>query len=509
MNLQGRIGLAAALFVASAAGLILEIVAARLIAPYVGMSLYTWTAIIATVLAGMTVGHWLGGRMSETDDHKGLARIAVIFALAAANVLVIPLLLRAMAPAFLGADLDIVFAVTALSGVLFFVPSLLVASSTPILTRIAIDAEPGRRGIVIGRMFALGAGGAILGTLAAGFVFISWIGSQGTLMAISGVLAVLAVCFVFWARSAVLAKAALVIIVVAGSFAALRVDDLLASACDVESRYYCIRVLDYTGETNSESRLMVLDHMGHGINDRTDPTRLHSSYADLADRMIQVRFPGRTDLKSYFIGGGAYTMPRAWTVRYPAGRHVVAEIDPMVTEMAEKMLWLKPAPSLGIRHADARVALRGIDDASLDVVVGDAFHDISVPQHLVTQEFADEIRNKLKADGVYVMNVIDAAREPRFLLAMLRTLFEVFPVVEIWVDADQMGSGGRLTYLLSASAVAMPMSTMVSKQTEGRRWQRVDPDRIAGTLSPDDVPVLTDDLAPVDRLMGAVAAQAR
>ena len=48
----------------SAAGLVVEIVAARMIAPYVGMSLYTWTAIIAIVLAGFSVGHWWGGRLA-------------------------------------------------------------------------------------------------------------------------------------------------------------------------------------------------------------------------------------------------------------------------------------------------------------------------------------------------------------------------------------------------------------------------------------------------------------
>ncbi|WP_323036780.1 fused MFS/spermidine synthase [Pararhodobacter sp.] len=36
----------------AAASLVVEIVAGRLLAPYVGMSLYTWTSVIAVVLAG-------------------------------------------------------------------------------------------------------------------------------------------------------------------------------------------------------------------------------------------------------------------------------------------------------------------------------------------------------------------------------------------------------------------------------------------------------------------------
>ena len=509
MTLTGRIGLAAALFATSALGLIVEIVAARLIAPYVGMSIYTWTAIIATVLAGMSAGHWIGGRLAERSDRQGLSLIALMLAIATLNVLAIPLLLRWTAPAVLGAEIPIVAAVVGVSSVLFFVPSLLIAGVTPILTRIAIDAEPGRRGIVLGRMFALGAGGAILGTLAAGFVFISWIGSQGTLMAIAAALGVMAAAFALGARNLKPAQVAIAVIVAAGALAALRADDLLASACDVESRYYCIRILDYSAETETDSRLMVLDHMGHGINDKNDPTRLHSSYVELLDRMVRDRFAGRDDLASYFIGGGAYTLPRAWAVTYPDGRHEVAEVDPEVTRLAKEMMWFQPHPAVHVAHADARVHLRNIADASLDVVVGDAFHDISVPQHLVTLEFAREIKTKLAPGGIYVMNVIDGAREPKFLLAMLKTLFEVFPVVEIWVDTTQMGSSGRLTYLLSASDTPVPTAVLSSRRNDGRQWRRVNPGAIAGSLTPEDVPVLTDDLAPVDRLMGVVAERAR
>ncbi len=509
MTLTGRLALAATLFATSALGLVLEIVAARLIAPYVGMSIYTWTAIIATVLAGMSAGHWIGGRLAERPDRQGLAIIAVMLALATANVLAIPMLLRWAAPVLLGTETGIVVAVVSLSAVLFFVPSLLIAGVTPILTRIAIDAEPGRRGIVIGRMFALGAGGAILGTLAAGFVFISWIGSHGTLVSVAAALGIMTAGFALWARQARMAQVALVLVIAAASFAAFRADGLLASACDTESRYYCIRIVDFSAETDRESRLMVLDHMGHGINDRDDPTRLHSSYVELTDRMTGMRFPGRTDLVTYFIGGGAYTLPRAWAVTYPDGIHTVAEVDPMVTALARERMWLEPSPAIRIAHADARVELRSIEHASLDVVIGDAFHDISVPQHLVTLEFAREIRAKLKPGGTYVMTVIDGAREPKFMLAMLKTLHEVFPVVEIWVDADQMGGGGRLTYLLSAAETPVPAPVISSRQNEGRRWQRVNPGAVAGSLSPADVPVLTDDLAPVDRLIGAVAERSR
>ena len=195
MNLSGRLGLAVALFVTSAVGLVLEIVAARLIAPYVGMSIYTWTAIIATVLAGMSAGHWIGGRLAERPDRSGLSIMALMLGLACVNVLAIPLLLLWAAPLFLAGEMQIVVAVVGLTAILFFLPSLLIAGVTPILTRIAIDAEPGQRGVVIGRMFALGAGGAILGTLVATTL------RSGTLQAIFGGLAMIVAAYMTFGRS--------------------------------------------------------------------------------------------------------------------------------------------------------------------------------------------------------------------------------------------------------------------------------------------------------------------
>ena len=80
----------------SAGGLVLEIVAGRLLAPYVGMSLYTWTAIIAVVLAGLSLGHWIGGVLAapDVDTQAGARRVAQALALAAVSSLASLVLLR-------------------------------------------------------------------------------------------------------------------------------------------------------------------------------------------------------------------------------------------------------------------------------------------------------------------------------------------------------------------------------------------------------------------------------
>src|SRR5437867_10299244 len=52
-------------FVSSCCTLILELVAGRILAPFIGVSLYTWTSIIGVVLAGISLGNYAGGRVAD------------------------------------------------------------------------------------------------------------------------------------------------------------------------------------------------------------------------------------------------------------------------------------------------------------------------------------------------------------------------------------------------------------------------------------------------------------
>jgi len=506
-NRTGLFLCGAGVFATAAAGLIVEIVAARLIAPYVGMSLYTWTAIIAVVLGGMAAGHWLGGRFAQLAAADSLRRAGYAATAAALFTAAVPPLVRWLGNGVLALDAPYLVLIALLAMLLFFVPSLFIAVVSPVLTKVALDLAPAQRGIVIGRMFALGAAGSILGTLLAGFVLIAYVGSNGTLLIVAGAIAILAFLLFRLAGSRTAAVALAILVAICGGAVALRPDSVLATPCTSESAYYCIRVIDFAPETGRPSTLMVLDHMGHGINDRDDPSLFYSSYVDLTQTLVDHRIKDPANLRSFFIGGGAYTLPRAWSIRYPAGEHIVAEIDPAVTRSARHDFWLKDAPSLRIVHRDARFLLRRYHATPrFDVVVGDAFHDISVPQHLVKREFMAEVKVRLRPGGFYVMTVIDARRDPRFLMSMVRTAGAVFPAVEVWADTEQAGGAGRLTFILVASDRAGPEARLTSANFPDRKWVRLSDATIAAWRKDPSVLTLTDDFAPVDRLLRGVAA---
>jgi spermidine synthase len=496
-----RAAYGAALFLVSAAALVVEIVAGRLLAPYVGMSLYTWTAIISVVLAGLTIGHWVGGRQAEAP-HARRRVGAALLAAAACTALVLPLLRWAAGP-LLGQGWHPIAAIVTLAATLFLPPSLFAGIISPVLTKLAIDVDRDHAGRTIGRMYALGAGGSILGTLSAGYLFLSWIGSAGTMLAVTVLYAVLGLAFL--ADSRRLVAIALGLSLAGGTALAVWGGAAFASPCRVESDYYCLRVEDFSSQSGRPSAVLVLDHLGHGINDAAQPEVLHSSYLHFTDELAARRF-GRESIAAFFIGGGAYTLPRAWSSAYARPDLHVAEIDPAVTDTAHRHLWLEPdARGIVVDHRDARLALQSLPrQPRFDVVFGDAFHDIGIPPHLVTAEFHAEIAARLKPGGFYALNVIEARHEPRFLFALLKTLWRDFPAVEVWVDGDDLSQGERLTYLVLASDRPSGTGLVRASRFFPRHWLRLRDDQVRAAVGAAEVPLLTDDFAPVDRLMAHV-----
>lgn len=483
----------------------LEIVAGRLVAPYVGMSLYTWTAIIAVVLAGFSIGHWIGGRMAgpDCDAVAGAQRVALALVFAAASSLGCLLLLRWFAQPLLAAGLPILVAIVLLATLLFLLPSLFVGIVSPILTKLAVDVapDPGR---AIGRMYALGALGSIVGTLAAGYFFISWIGSTGTVVAIAAAYGLLALLFARASRAAATIAATLVILASGLGFAGMRLD-AFTSPCHLESDYYCIRIDDFRPVSGRASRVLVLDHLAHGINDRADPRYLHSSYLQFLDAYTRRRVPPSAPLEAIVIGGGALTLPRAWAADRPTARILVAEIDPMVTGAAAQHLWAPPHPAIEMIHGDGRVTLQGLAPVPrFDVVFSDVYHDITMPAHLVTREFNREVRARLKPGGIYAINVIEGGQRPAFLDSLVRTLGADFASVEVWVDEKDAARLGRITSVVVAADAVSSFERLAAPYPPTRSWVRRPAAEQAARIAASRPPVLTDDFAPVDRLLAHV-----
>jgi predicted membrane-bound spermidine synthase len=480
----------------SASSLIVEIVAGRMIAPYVGMSLYTWTSIIAVVLAGFSVGHWWGGKIASLPTDRALRVTGWTMIAAACTTAGATLVLRAFAGPVVEAFAHPLAAITTLSVLAFFLPSLFAGVPAPVLT-VAAMRDRERSEQALGAMFASGAVGAILGTLLAGFLFVPWIGSVKTLLVITLVYAIAALICFRLAKTALRGTVASVLGI--GLAFGIGVWALsLPSVCDRESGYYCLRTVALSDTPDDSVNLMVVDHLAHGISARAAPRVMFTDHAAMLDALPRMRM-GRTDFTSFHIGGGTYSVPRAWADRGIAGI-TIAEIDPAVTQIAVDQFWFDPATAT-IVHGDARVALRN-STQTYDVIVGDAFTDIAAPEHLVTQQFFDLVSRRLSPDGVFAMNLIDNLDRLDALAAVVVTLRDVFPSVEVWTDARPPQTGERRVFILLASAADSPVSAIDARSPDLTRFQVLDTAFVDRILQRKNAQVLTDDHAPLAYLMG-------
>lgn len=474
----------------SAASLVVEIVAGRMLAPYVGMSLYTWTSVIAVVLAGFSVGHWIGGRLA--DSPRGLALTGWGLVAAAATTALAGVALRASAP-WLTQIGSPVGAITALTLAAFFLPSLFAGIPAPVLTQVSLSAPQGQ-GRALGAMFAAGAVGAIAGTLLAGFVFISWLGSAWTLATVTAVyLGAAALCLWLARRLSAVPLAALAACALGAGLLAAQ-----PGPCAVESRYFCLQSVDVAADPSRPTRAMVIDHLVHGISARDAPGVMFTYHAAMLDALARLRAPSEA-FSSFHIGGGNYALPRAIAAREGGGPVTVAEIDPAVTALAARDFWFDPATAT-IRHADARRSLLQ-SPQRYDIIIGDAFTDTAVPQHLVTSEFLALVAERLEPDGSYLMNVIDYADRMQAVGSLVTTLRRHFPVVEVWTEARRPEPQERVVMVIAAGRSPTPEDSFTVPAPERTRFAALAlgfVDQLAARGI-----VLTDDYAPIDRLVGA------
>jgi predicted membrane-bound spermidine synthase len=488
---------AVAIFLSSASLMVLEIAAGRLLAPYIGVSLYSWTAIIGVVLGGLSLGNWLGGVWA---DRGGSGQSAgLVLGLGALSCIGILLLLTLIAPLLQNTELGLLTMSFLFVAALFFLPAVLLGVVTPLLTTMSLRLDT-RTGHIVGMMHALAALGSIVGTFATGYLFIQYFGTHAVIIGTGVLLGGLSLAFLLHARWTLLGLA----IAAAAITGLTQTRGGYLQPCDHESNYFCIRVVDMSRDTPfGNARGLVLDHLLHGISHKSMPDLLIASYTHLMDELIAAHLGDRQQPPAFFFaGGGSYTQPRAVQARYPGASITVAELDPEVTAVARHELYFDPGTA-HIIHSDARRVLARMHDQKFDVIVGDVFHDIAVPYHLVTREYAELVKSRLEPGGLYTLNVVDVYPDPRLVKSMLKTLRQVFGAVHVWTETGTP-PGTRVTYVISAGDRHTPPARMRARHGPPREWLDMTA-ALTGQGTPmTALPVLTDDRVPIERLLSGL-----
>lgn len=463
-------------FATSAAVLVIEIVAGRLLAPYVGVSLETFTAIIGTVLAGIALGAAIGGRLADRHDPRRLIPGALVLG-GCLTWLSMPIV-AAVGPR-VGNDATSIIVLTTVA---FLAPAAVLSAVSPMVTKLRLGSLADT-GSVVGEVSAAGTAGALVGSFVTGFVLLATLPTRTILIGVGAALVASGLA-VWWRSGRVSPVSGLLALTVVSAPLGLSA----SPPCQYETSYFCVTIVAVADDPTG--RDLYLDDLRHGHVDLVDPTRLEVRYVRLFAQVTDAL--GERPLDAVHIGGGSFTFPRYLDAVRPGSDQLVLEIDSKLVDIVRAELGLRLHDRLRVRTGDARLALTNLADDAHDLVVGDAFASLSVPWHLTTAEVVAEIRRTLRPDGIYVLNVIDGGRS-RFARAELATLAHEFAHVAVVLPPEGVGDRPVNQVLVASDS---PLDGMWIDPHDGLLLTGEDATTYIG-----DARRLTDDFAPVDQLI--------
>jgi spermidine synthase len=471
-------------FVTSAAVLILEILAGRLLAPYLGVSLEVFTGIIGVILAGISVGAWAGGRAADRSDPRRL--LGPLLVAGGLTAVASPLIVDLVGPAASTGPLSIV-TITVLG---FFAPAAVLSAVSPIVVKIRLSSLQ-ETGSVVGTYSAIGTAGAIFGTFVTGFVLIAAFPTRPIVITLGVALTMLGIAM--WVGR----RAWGVVGPVCGLLVLVTLVLVLDGPCQYETSYHCAVV--EVDPDRPTGRLLVLDRGHNSYVDLADPTHLEFRYIRVMVDLIDTEMPpGPLDVLS--IGGGGFTFPGYLDATRPGTEHLVLEIDGSLVDIGRRDLGFGDEAEVVID--DARRSIEQVAEGSVDVVIGDAFTGLTVPWHLTTVEFVEEIANRLAPGGLYTVNVIDRA-ELEFARAEAATLTEVFEHVAVFAPARYLAGDQGGNFVLAGSDQPMDIERVETAiLSRGGIEQAVTGEELARFI--DGSRPLVDDFAPVDQMLSGL-----
>jgi spermidine synthase len=408
-------------FLAGVGTLATEICASRLLAPYFGSSTIVWANLIGLVLASLSLGYWLGGKVADRmPDPRVLGTIVVAAALLVA---VTPFLARPFLDLSVE-GLDQVSEGAAIGSfvgtlLLFAPPIALMGMAAPFAIRLAL-ADVEHAGAVAGRLYALSTIGSLLGTFLSALVTIPLIGSQRTMLASAALLALGGALLLRRRWLVVAAAMAVLLAVPPGAIKAS--PDLLY---ETESRYQYVRVL----ERDSGTRQLELNEgvAVHSVWRSNDVLTGGVWDTFLAVPLLLERPPERLAV----LGNAGGTVARAYGELYADIRVDGVEIDPAVTEAGRRLMGLEDNPNLRVITADGRPYLE-LTDERYDVIIVDAYRQPYIPFYLATKEFFELARARLTPGGVLALNVATVPGDRRLPDAIGSTVLAAFPQAWRW-----------------------------------------------------------------------------
>ena len=466
-------------FLGGAVGMIIEMVASRVVSPYLGNSLIVWTSLIGVILGCLSVGYYFGGKMADRfPSFESLSSIVLwgAFSLSMTAFFKEPIL--QFIQFIFGSELR---AASFISVMILFGPaSIILGMIAPYAAKLQLSNVLAT-GKTMGNLYALSTSGSIFGTFLAGFFLIPLFGNSDLLYALSLSLVLISVLAHF--QWSVIHKFVICLLVLMYSLNRIGGVFRINTLADLDSLYNRIIVRKAVDEQSRKLVVMSIDNSGiQSAIQPALPNELYFGYtrayrlADVINSEVN---------KALVIGGGGYSYPRDYLLTHPIGSIHVVEIDPEITMLAREFFFLVDDPRLQIFHQDARLFLQRSNE-QYDVIFLDAFNSLTPPPHLTTQEFLSDLNQHLVDNGFLMINLISAisGEKSRFMNAERATLLSVFPYVEVYAIDNRFEEDVQNLLVVaykSKPEIILPLGRQIMEFADQNR-------------------VLTDDWSPVEHL---------
>lgn len=480
--------LEASVFVCGAVVMIFELVGSRMLGPYFGTSIFVWTSLIGIILGSLSLGYYLGGKIS---DKKANLNILSFLIFLSAVFIGLTFIIKDSLLIFLESSVpDTRISSTIASLILFSPTSVFLGMVSPYAAKLKLNSL-NTSGSTVGNLYAISTVGSIVGTFLSGFYLIPSFGTNKLLIILSIILVV--VSLLLSIKKNIKIKLSFFITMIIACFVLKEFNFSLAKNgfIDTDTAYNHIWIYDHSDlKTNKSIRMMRINNENNSsmFLDSDELVNEYTKYYHLAKH-----FDPNVN-KTLMLGGAGYSYPKDFLLKYPKATIDVVEIDPKVTELAKRYFKLKENPRLNIYHEDGRVYLNKTQE-KYDVIFGDAFSShYSLPYQLTTKEAVQKEFNILNDNGAVVLNIISSieGEKGKFLRAEYATYKNIFPQVYLFPVGSNDGDKVQNIILVALkSKKEQNFNDADPKVNEYLKhlWKRaVDM----------DIPVLTDDYAPVD-----------
>lgn len=387
-----RLGILA--FVSGFSLMAYELVAARLLAPTIGSSIYVWTSVIGVIIAALSLGYWLGGKVADARGQR--IDVVILFLIAAAGVTA-TILSHPNILSWLPEVIEDVRFQGVVASLLLFAPtSFIFGCMSPYLAKLNIKTLE-RAGESVANLSALNSIGGITGTFITGFLLFSYIGSNETLIIIT--LSLVASSWLLVPRKFFMQRLVLSVVLILLSLLPAPMPPNMIARIDTPSAHYDIFKVTYDsqpiyGLATGPGGIQSAVH----ANGQTDLVFWYTQYAA---QLIKSMNPDRV----LVLGGGAFTLPGYLAEELPNATIDVVEIDPELEKISKQYFHYKSPANVNLIFEDARTFVNQAD-SKYDAIFVDVYGDSYVPFSLLTREYGQRVADLVEPDGTIILNAI-------------------------------------------------------------------------------------------------------